>query len=511
MSDPLSTPALLNLLPRLLPPSTSSPLPYPTDAVAALVHAIHVALEFRLVQPQGSQASGQEPQAQAQAQRHQGGDVSAANQNQNQTQDEDRSGSAEHARAGAGTGNDDIDVDVDVDDGASETTTAVDPETDADAEAADANVNVNVASGSARPQNVLENRLREGWNARGEESYTFQYRHGQSALSFRVRIGRMGGRVQVDAMAEDGEPRTISLVLSDLVDTGSFPIPSSATASTASGSLPTTEEVVKKNGFTSAAKVKDFVNKYKSEVIARLLPGLQIPGYTESSGSDPRNPPPSSGSQSQSQPPARPAPPYPDPSLDPLRDLSSRPFNPASVGRRDLDPLPHASGPGTFNPNRDGGGMYMDFNHPLFDSRRGRGRGFGDPDFDGPGGSIQPPGARWDPVGPNPDFGGGGGGGRGGFPGPGGNPLGGMGIGDGDRSGGLGPRDRWGDELPPPGEFGPDLGRLGGFGGGGIGGPRRGGGGGGSGGFGGLGGGRGGGGGFGGGGFGGGGGGGMFM
>ena len=144
--------------------------------------------------------------------------------------------------------------------------------------------------------------------------------------------------------------------------------------------------------------------------------------------------------------------------------------------------------------------MYMDFNHPLFDSRRR-----GNPDFDGPGGSIQPPGARWDPIGP----------GMGGprVPGAGNNPLSGMGVGDRGR-------DRWGDEMAPPGEFGPDVGGgiggplggrgrgggRGGFGGrggmggmGGMGGP----------GFGGLGGGRGGGGGFGGGGFGGGGG--MFM
>ncbi|WVF71666.1 hypothetical protein IAT40_006474 [Kwoniella sp. CBS 6097] len=477
MSDPLSTNTLLSILPRLLPGSTTSPLPNPADAVAALVHAIHTSLGFRLIQSQ--------PQPQPQTQ------TPSQEANEGRTGHDDR-----NAWLSAGADAEDIDVD----DGASETTTAVDPEAEQDQEQEQEQEQGNNTGGA----NVAENRLREGWNARGEESYTFQCRHGQSSLSFRIRIGRMGGRVQVDAMAEDGEPRTISLVLSDLVDTATFPIPSSATASTAPSSPSTStsniEELVKKNGFKSAAKVKEFINKYKSEIIARLIPGLQVPGYTESSGSDPRNPPPS-GSGSRSQQPARPAPPYPDPSLDPLRDLSARPYNPASIGRRDLDPLPSVGGPGTFNPNRDGGGMYVDFNHPLFDSRR-RGLGGNNPDFEGPGGSIQPPGARWDPVGPNPDFGGG-------FPGPGGNPLGGMGVGDAGRG-----RDRWGDEMPPPGEFGPDLGGLGGGGRGGgfggIGGPRRGGSGGG--GFGGLGGGRGGaGGGFGGGFGGGGGGGGMFM
>ena len=141
--------------------------------------------------------------------------------------------------------------------------------------------------------------------------------------------------------------------------------------------------------------------------------------------------------------------------------------------------------------------MYVDFNHPLFDSRRRQ-----DPDMSGPGGSIQPPGSRWDPVGPSA------GGVGGGFPRAGRNPMGGMGVGDPDF-----------DELLPPGEYGPDLGGRGGIGGplGGGGGRGRGGPGGpgglGGGGFGGLGGGRGGFGPGGGGGFGGmgGGGGGMFM
>ncbi|WVW83682.1 hypothetical protein I302_105703 [Kwoniella bestiolae CBS 10118] len=423
--NPLDAHNLLKLIPQLLPRSTSSPLPNPTDSIAILVHAIHTSLRFRLIQSSTTAAGP--------------------------------SGSSSLAQpVGEGATGDDID------DGASETTTAV------DAEEAD-----------STPQ---EGVLNEGWNHRGEDSYTFQYRHEQSSLVFRVRIGRMGNRVQVDAMAEDGQPHNLSIVLSDLVDSSRFPIPSSATSS--STDSPTGgDELAKSWGYKSITSIKEFVGKYKSDVIARLIPGLQVPGYEEfrPTGSDPRNPPPSGPSH---QPPsARPQPP-----TNPLRD--PHPTNPASIGRRDLDPLAAFQPPGSFNPNRDGGGMYVDFNHPLFDRRR---QGL-DPDFSGPGGSIQPPGSRWDPVGPSA------GGGRGGglFPGPGGNPLGGTGEGD----------DRWGDELPPPGEYGPDLGRFGGPG------SRRGvgpgGGPGGFGGLGGLGGGRGGGGGFGGG-FGGGGGGGMFM
>ena len=151
-------------------------------------------------------------------------------------------------------------------------------------------------------------------------------------------------------------------------------------------------------------------------------------------------------------------------------------------------------GPG---PGGDGGGMLVDFDHPMFRGRRDDGR------EQGPGGMVNPPGARWDPVGP-------------GFPGgpDGGNRgQGGLGGGYGGIRGGRTPGEPDFDELLPPGENGPDLRQPGGRGG--LGGPLGGGFGGGFGG-GGMGGGFGGGGfggrGGGGGGFGGGGGGGgMFM
>lgn len=138
MSDPLAPESLLATLPTLLPPGGgSSPLPRPTDAVAALVHTIHVALGFRLQGGQGASANTDETEQTSEAE---------------------------------------------VDDTASETTTAVDPDEG--------------AGGSEV--------LSQGWNARGEDAYTFTYRHEQSAMVFHVRVGRMGGRVQVDAMAEVG-------------------------------------------------------------------------------------------------------------------------------------------------------------------------------------------------------------------------------------------------------------------------------------------------------------------
>ncbi len=141
MTDPLDPRALLALVASLAPSvHGSSALPRATDAAAALVHAIHTALDFRLAPGTPT------PQTQH-------GDV----------QDEPTDG----------------DASVD-DDARSETTTAVDPD-----------------EGQA-PENVLP----ANWNARGEDSYMFEYRHPQSAMTFRVRVGRMGNRIQIDGMPE---------------------------------------------------------------------------------------------------------------------------------------------------------------------------------------------------------------------------------------------------------------------------------------------------------------------
>jgi proteasome inhibitor subunit 1 (PI31) len=195
MPDPLEANHILELLPTLLPRSTSSPLPHTTDALAALVHTIHTALAFRLIRPTNEEAS--EP-----------------------------AGEVQH----------------DFDDGASETTTAVDQD---------------------EAEGDVEGRLWTGWNHRAEDSYSFEYKHQQSSMTFRLRVGRMGGRVQIDAMAEvryltrarsdrqDGAPHTISVVVRDLLEPGSFPIPSSATSE---GSTNNSESPAKSLGFTSDSR-----------------------------------------------------------------------------------------------------------------------------------------------------------------------------------------------------------------------------------------------------------------
>ncbi|GMK58008.1 hypothetical protein CspeluHIS016_0500400 [Cutaneotrichosporon spelunceum] len=420
MSDPLASSALLALLVSLTPSvHASSPLPRPTDAAAALVHAIHTALDFRLIPATRTQ------------------------------QDTDTAVQDEPIGPDAAAD----------DDTQSETATAVDPDE------------------GQPPANALP----ASWNARGEESYMFEYRHAQSAMMFRVRVGRMGNRIQVDAMPEDGAPHTISLLVNDLLDTAAFPIPAGQAANSANAEDGTQARAL---GFRSQDAVRTFVDQYNRDIITRLIPGLQKEGYrAPSTSSAPRVPRPDRPHQPEpSGGPARPS-----PLIDPLHPAAGPAGVPAaSVGHRDLDPLGGRTGPGFNRPDFDrGGGMLVDFNHPLFDGRRGNGQ------EQGPGGSMNPPGSRWDPVGPAGPLGP-----R--FPSASGNPLGGFGSSDPE----------WGDEMPPPGEHGPDPSgrfgpRRGGGGGGGFGGPGMGGGFGGLGGFGGGGGGR-----FGGGG---GGGGGMFM
>lgn len=82
----------------------------------------------------------------------------------------------------------------DNDDTVSETATAVDDEP-----AGQASSSQNLA---VSQEVIAGARLPSGWNSRGEDSYTFEYKHEQSGLKFIVRVGRMGGRVNVSGMAE---------------------------------------------------------------------------------------------------------------------------------------------------------------------------------------------------------------------------------------------------------------------------------------------------------------------
>ncbi|SCV68197.1 BQ2448_318 [Microbotryum intermedium] len=149
----------------------------------------------------------------------------------------------------------------------------------------------------------------------------------------------------------------------------------------------------------------------------------------------------------------RPAPEAPD--HDPLRipGAGGRGNPSGDVGRSDLLPLAGLGGTtglGGANPfggnGPAGSGMFVGPDHPMFGDhfgpqQGGVGGGGGRWGGDGflPPGAV-PPAARFDPIGPSA---GGGGGVRGGF----GGGRGGGSVGRGGRQGGP----NWGDEFPPPG------------------------------------------------------------
>lgn len=181
VTGPTSTVHLLELLPLLIPasrttsstPSASGPstkLLHPTDAVAALVHAIQTALKFRLVIPPGQVAD----------------DLG------------DRLGVNDHTKDADGG-----------DDTRSEADTAVEDDDEGEAGNGSEASTVYVTN-----QEVVANILPQSWNARGEDAYTFSYKHEQSGMTFMVKVGRLGGRINVTGMAEVSPITRCVLILS---------------------------------------------------------------------------------------------------------------------------------------------------------------------------------------------------------------------------------------------------------------------------------------------------------
>ncbi|CAG8762036.1 8266_t:CDS:2, partial [Cetraspora pellucida] len=195
-------------------------------------------------------------------------------------------------------------------------------------------------------------------------------------------------------------------------------------------------------------RIKDLVSIYKINILQRLIPGLNKPGYEETRATNnatANNQPGRSQPQSVADDPLRIPTRQPPRFRPPIFDdpyggdePSSIYNNPLSVGRDDLDPLgsrpiigPRFGGAQPYEPfgvPSRGGGMYVGPNHPMFDARPPNNGGiYGGPQTL-PRGAV-PPGARFDPIGPfGPQ--------PGRFPGRGG---GGMFSGDPDN-----------DELPPP-------------------------------------------------------------
>ncbi|KAH8554675.1 PI31 proteasome regulator N-terminal-domain-containing protein [Umbelopsis sp. PMI_123] len=279
-----------------------------------------------------------------------------------------------------------------------------------------------------------QSKLPSDWNKHGPHSYTFQYTHPQSSLHFTMKGITLANKFIIHGVAiEDKKTATFEVHSEDYTSPSFYPYTTS-----------TQEPLV--NGFISSSRLNDFISLFKINILQRLIPGLNKPGYEESQSStsvptsrpeqsQPRNPLEDPRYERDRQRERIPRPPF---FGDPLAgDEPYGPYgNPFSVGGDDLNPLGNLNRPFGRNP---GGGMLVGPDHPMFrpgQSRQDPSSGiFGGPQ-PLPRGSV-PPGARFDPIGPfgnNPNAGP-----QGSF-GPGGSGPGRNFRGEPDN-----------DELPPPG------------------------------------------------------------
>jgi hypothetical protein len=279
-------------------------------------------------------------------------------------------------------------------------------------------------------------------------------------MEYIVKVGRLGSKAVVDAIAVGDEKRTsFDLTMKDYISEGNLPASPVEDSEVTPAATQKIQDI-----FISAGRLSDLGDLLKLKVIQKLAPGISKEGYeeTQETGAastarqeerqrdrDIREPErPAHDPLRHEPPPARPHP-FQDPNVGPLRpnpdgldppgfddeyDLLRGPRggvqpgrSPFGIGHDDLyppgmGPNDPFRGPGGGLPRPGGGGMHPTFDDPLF----GGGAGMrGDPQVPG--------GARYDPVGPGDPRGG-----PRGFPGaghrgPGGaphNPFGGFGGGD---------------------------------------------------------------------------------
>lgn len=195
------------------------------------------------------------------------------------------------------------------------------------------------------------------------------------------------------------------------------------------------------HGFIASNRITDFMSRFKSQIVQKLIPGLRKDGYTEESDDTSSNAAGTNPPRSSNPPPARPEPQAPPHAPD-FYPSHIPPDNPLSIGRRDLDPFSGANpfAPPSLFPSHGGDGMYVGPDHPIFNGRQPGGFGQGGSGPWGGDGFLPPMGApfgaRFDPVTPFS-------GGIGGFPG--------RGRGRGGPPGGGGLRGPDNDEFMPPG------------------------------------------------------------
>ncbi|KAF9008926.1 PI31 proteasome regulator N-terminal-domain-containing protein [Cyathus striatus] len=239
------------------------------------------------------------------------------------------------------------------------------------------------------PNNVLD----DAWNKNGPEDYSFHYNHEQSSLQFVVKVSKMGSRTVFNAIAlESDKIAAFDIATEDFTSAAFYP-----------HDLSTSNPAPLINGYIASNRVSDFTSQFALKIVKKLVPGLRKDGYIEATEESTTCTPPH---RSQDPQPSRPRPYVPPeaPDRDARLPNSDFPQNSREIGRRDWDPFggQNLFAPPSLFPRNGGDGMYVGPSHPIFGGenyavpQRGPWGGDG---FLPPLGA--PPGARFDPVGPD--------------------------------------------------------------------------------------------------------------
>ncbi|CAG8567036.1 8124_t:CDS:2, partial [Funneliformis mosseae] len=241
--------------------------------------------------------------------------------------------------------------------------------------------------------------LPKEWNEQGPNSYAFRYKHPQSSFTFLIKCMRLSNKFIIHGMGiEDNKTTTLELITDDYTSPSFFPYTSEKY-----------HEEPMINGYISTSRIKDLINLYKINIVQKLIPGLNKPGYEETRTTSATTSNPSTRQQEPYNDPLRVPtrqPPRFQPPIfdDPYGGDEPSSFNPFSVGQDDLDPLgsnpiygPPRFGGGGIQPlgGVGGNGMYVGPDHPIFGQRVPPGGRGGPQPL--PRGSV-PPGARFDPI-----------------------------------------------------------------------------------------------------------------
>lgn len=239
-----------------------------------------------------------------------------------------------------------------------------------------------------------------GWNAHSTPS--FRYAHTQSSLEFLVKVNRLGSKIVILAIAlQDDKTVQFDILTRDYFSESFFPFSRSSGKDL-------------KEGFISESRITDLSKLYKIDIIQKLIPGLNKPGFEDTQTETAARIEPRRPGDEQPPPEAQPRPfgddplrydprprphPFPageaPPGFDDEYELLAGPRggfpggrNPLRYGDEDLNPPglgpnPPLRGPffgegGNFGPLGPGGfpgtgGMHPTPDHPMFGGRGGGG------------------------------------------------------------------------------------------------------------------------------------------